>query len=194
MVPVILMVVGAGLLLVGILFLIRIYLEPIRKAKRVVFKQDMEDYFYENEKGKKLEEESRKTLKTLCMFLVIPGIALFLIGFSIEYMPRGNAPIFAPSAEGMDTGEDSQAGVTSEPTGGEAAGGVPADYSILIKEDVIILNGEAYESVEAFEDAIKGLERGKKVEVKEDYAVSAIYHQVVELIKRYDLGNMEGVE
>ena len=44
-----------------------------------------------------------------------------------------------------------------------------------------------FETVESFEEILKTMDRTKNVTLVDDFAVSATYHQVKELVNRYGL-------
>lgn len=179
MLPIILIIIGAILIIAGIIGLISVYIQPIRKAIRVFYGQDLDDFWYEHGRGQLVQQEGRRILLTLYSWLIVLGFCALIPGMIMQYMPKGNASIIADSEVGADTFNDHSAGVTNPAAQG--------DYYVVVSGDVITMNGKEYASPEEFENDLKLMDRTRKVSVTDDFAVSATYHKVIELINRYGL-------
>lgn len=183
MLPVILIIVGIILSIVGIMGLLSVGVQPLLKAFRIVYTQDWEDYWYEHGKGQSALQEGRRTLVIMYLIILALGLALTISGLVIQYMPRGNDSVISAGAVGATTGDGSQWTDIS----GTGNSNVQTDYSIVIKGETIYVNGKTFETIEAFEEVLKNLDRTKKVTLVDDFAVSSTYHQVKELVNRYGL-------
>lgn len=186
--PKILIIIGFILFLLGLAGLISVFLQSILKAIRVFYKQDKDDYIYEHGKGQKIIEESRKLLAKLFIILIVSGLALLLFGLAWQHMPIGNDSIFSTETAGIDVGDDEQSNISlKEYSSDDNTNGINADYYIKISGDIISLNEKTFGTIEDFENTLKDLDRTKKVVITDDYAISAIYHQVEDLINKYGL-------
>ena len=183
MLPVILIIIGIILSMVGIIGLLSVSVQPLMKAFRIVYTQDWEDYWYEHGKGQNALKEGRRVLIIMYLIILLLGLSFTISGLVIQYMPRGNDSVISAGNVGATAGNDSQWTDIS----GTGADSVQADYSIVIKGEVIFVNGRTFETLEAFEEALKGMDRTKKVTLVDDFAVSSTYHKVKELVNRYGL-------
>ena len=179
MLPIILIIIGVILIIAGIIGLISVYIQPIRKAIRVFYGQDLDDFWYEHGRGQLVQQEGKRILLTLYSWLIVLGFCALIPGLIMQYTPRGNASVTADSEIGADAFNDHSAGVTNPAVSG--------DYYVVVSGNVVIMNGKEYTTLEAFEEDLKLLDRTGKVSVTDDFAVSSTYHKVIELINRYGL-------
>ena len=191
MLPKILIIIGVLLIVGGVFGLLTVSVQPLMKAFRIVYTQDWEDYWYEHGKGQDAQRASRRVLLILYGVVIALGVVLVASGLAIQYMPRGNDSLLSTEADGATAGSESQ---WVDGTNASAVGGDVAGYSIMISGETISLNGKTFDSIEAFENELKGMDRTKQVFLVDDYAVSATYHQVKELVNRYGLVFGEGSE
>lgn len=183
MLPVILIIIGIILSIVGIIGLLSVSVQPLLKAFRIVYTQDWEDYWYEHGKGQNALQHGRRVLVTMYLIILAIGLALTISGLVIQYMPRGNDTVISAGNVGATAGEGDEWTDIS----GIGTGNVQAEYVIRISGDTIYVNGQAFETVEFFEEALKTMDRTKNVTLVDDFAVSSTYHQVKELVNRYGL-------
>lgn len=181
MLPKILIIIGVLLIIGGIFGLLTIFVQPIMRAFRVVYTQDKEDFLYEHGRGQQVRQEGTRLLALIYLVVIILGVSLIVAGKVMQYMPRGNDSLH--SSESLGT----TVGVGEAWNNGGSAEGIQADYIIEVKETTIIFNGKIYETVEEFEVVLKELDRTKTVAIVDDYAISAIYHQVQDLVNSYGL-------
>ncbi len=186
MVPIILIILGSILVVCGIVGMFSVYIQPIKKAIRVFYNQDTDDFWYEHGRGQKLMEEGRRILTGLFGFMIVLGLCLLIPGLLMRYMPRGNASVISPSEVGADVSMDYAANVNNQVS--------VSEYVVVISGEAITLNGMEIASMEDFEEIIKQLDRTKRVIVTDDFAVAATYHRVVEIINRYGLVYGDGLE
>ena len=99
-------------------------------------------------------------------------------------MPRGNDSVISAGTVGATSGEGNQ---WTDETGTLGNSDLETDYSIVISGKKIVVNGRTYETIEAFEEVLKNMDRTKKVTLVDDFAVSATYHRVRELVNQYGL-------
>ncbi len=185
MLPIILIIIGALLVVAGIIGLISVYIQPLRKAIRVYYDQDLDDFWYEHGRGQKLMEEGRRILVGIFGTMIVLGMCLLIPGLVMQYMPRGNASVVAESEVGADVSHDASGDVNPMMQG---------DYHVVISGETVTLNGKEYASLGDFENDLKLMDRTKKVTVTDDFAVSATYHRVVELINLYGFVYGDGLE
>lgn len=183
MLPVILIIIGIILSIVGIIGLLSVSVQPLMKAFRIVYTQDWEDYWYEHGKGQNALKEGRRTLVIMYLIILSIGLVLTISGLVIQYMPRGNDNVISVGTVGATAGDGSQWIDVS----GAGSSNAQTDYSIVISGETIYVNGQPYPTVAAFEEALKNMDRTKKVTIVDDFAVSSTYHQVKELVNRYGL-------
>lgn len=186
MVPIILIILGIILLVCGIVGMFSVYIQPIKKAIRVYYNQDTDDFWYEHGRGQKLMEEGRRILTGLFGFMIVLGLCLLIPGLMMRYMPRGNASVVAESEVGADVSMDYASNVNNQIA--------VSEYVVVISGETVTLNGIEYSSLEDFENVVKQLDRTKKMTVTDDFAVSATYHSVVEIVNRYGLVYGDGLE
>ncbi len=186
MLSIVLIIIGVILIVAGIIGLISVYIQPIKKAIRVFYGQDLDDFWYEHGRGQLVQQEGKRILLTLYTLLIVLGLCALIPGLVMRYMPKGNAPVVSDAEIGADAFNDHNAGVSNP--------AVRGDYYVVISGDVVSMNGKEYASLEAFENDLKVMDRTGKVSVTDDFAVSATYHKVIELINRYGLVYGDGSE
>lgn len=179
MVPIILIIVGGMLVICGIIGMFSVYIQPIKKAIRVFYNQDTDDFWYEHGRGQKTMEEGRRILVGLYTFLIIIGFCLLIPGLVMRYMPRGNASMVSPSEVGADVSMDFEAMVNNRTE--------MSEYVIVVSGDEVTFCGAKMASLEEFETMVKQLDRTKRVILTDDFAVASTYHKVAEIINRYGL-------
>ena len=184
MLPVILIIIGIILSIVGIIGLLSVSVQPLLKAFRVVYTQDWEDYWYEHGKGQSALQHGRRVLVTMYLVILVIGLALTISGLVIQYMPRGNDTVISAGNVGATAGENDQ---WTDISGTDGSGNARVDYTIVISGELIYVNGRTFETPEAFETALKEMDRTKKVTLVDDFAVSSVYHRVRELVNQYGL-------
>ena len=181
MLPKILIIIGVLLIIGGIFGLLTIFVQPILRAFRVVYTQDKEDFLYEHGRGHLVRQEGTRILMVVYLAVIILGVSLIVAGNVMQYMPRGNDSLHSSEAQGTTEG------MGEAWNNGGGAAGIQADYIIEVKETSIIFNGKIYGTVEEFEAVLKDLDRNKTVAIVDDYAISATYHQVQDLVNSYGL-------
>ena len=181
MLPKILIIIGVLLIVGGVFGILTVCVQPIMKAFRIVYTQDWEDYWYEHGRGQDAQRAGRRLLITMYSIFIALGLCLVISGLTIQYMPHGNDSVLSSQVQGGTSGEENRFGDSY------AGNGALVDYTIVISGEVIRLNGKTFESVEAFEEELKGMDRTKTVSIVDDFAVSSVYHQVWELVNRYGL-------
>lgn len=184
MLPVILIIIGIILSIVGIIGLLSVSVQPLMKAFRIVYTQDWEDYWYEHGKGQNAISESRRVLVTMYLIILVLGLCLTISGLMIQYMPRGNDSVISAGNVGATVGDGNE---WTDISGTVGTGNLQADYSIVISGEKICVNGRMFETLEAFEESLKTMDRTKRVTLVDDYAVSSTYHRVKELVNQYGL-------
>ena len=184
MLPVILIIIGIILSIVGIIGLLSVSVQPLMKAFRIVYTQDWEDYWYEHGKGQNAISESRKVLVTMYLIILVLGLCLTISGLMIQYMPRGNDSAISAGNVGATVGDGNE---WTDISGTPGISNLQADYSIVISGEKICVNGRTFETLEGFEEFLKTMDRTKRVTLVDDYAVSSTYHRVKELVNQYGL-------
>ena len=179
MVPILLIILGGMLVICGVIGMFSVYIQPIKKAIRVFYNQDTDDFWYEHGRGQKTMEEGRRILVGLYTFLIVIGFCLLIPGLVMRYMPRGNASVVASSEVGADASMDFEANVNNQLS--------TSDYVVVISGESITINGKAVEGLEDFEAIVKQLDRTRRVILTDDFAVASTYHKVAEIINRYGL-------
>ncbi|MEZ3474922.1 MAG: hypothetical protein K1W27_19415 [Lachnospiraceae bacterium] len=60
-------------------------------------------------------------------------------------------------------------------------------YSVVVSEKMISLNNQQIGGIDQFEEYLKELDRQQKVLLVDDFAVSATFHKVQELLDAYGM-------
>lgn len=183
----ILIVVGAIIFLLGIIGLIKIALEPIEKAFGVVFKRKDDFVFYESKEGKELLDREVKILTTASLVFMFLGLLMFGTGMFMKYASHGPNSFFHVEGEDM-TDDDST--ITNPHASGKTSNGhyIGANgneyvYYISITGNTIDYNGNLFNSVEEFENYIKGSDKGYTIYLNDDFAVAKTYHEVESILE-----------
>ena len=115
-------------------------------------------------------KKTQNVLKGIVVSLAI-GLSLTISGLVMQYMPRGNDSMVSAGNVGATVGEGDEWIDIS----GMGTGNVQAEYVIRISGHTIYVNGQAFETVESFEEILKTMDRTKNVTLVDDFAVSATY-------------------
>lgn len=191
MLPMILMILGTALTALGIIGLIGLSIQPFFKAVRVVFFHSTDDLKYDSAQGRITLEREYKVLRRAFTFFLIAGLACLGTGRWLKDAPRGKDSLQSEFIEGAAAGNDA----VDTPQGKEDyAVGNPADtggnrYSciISISGKTIRVNGQEIGGTEELEEYLKPLDRGNKIFLKDDFAVSPVFHKAEELLDAYGM-------
>ena len=190
----ILIVLGGVLAAFGVVGLIFLFFQPIAEAILVVFKHDTGSLAYYTDKGRELKEEKTRVLKRSFAFFLVMGAAFLSTGLWFKYAPRGNDSLWSENVEGVSTGNDNmeyqdENGATGKYTDADGKGYLRC---VRVKGKTIYFNDEEIGGTDKFEEYIKPLDREPVVLLKDDYAASATYHKVVELLDYFDIKYKRG--
>lgn len=192
MFPKILTIIGCLLLMLGVIGFIFLQLRPVIDAVKTVSNPDKTQTSHETDK-KQATYEARKLLSKACGLSVLSGLFLLAFGLAIQYMPRGNDSIFSSPAEGADIGNNAeQVNALNESLSSNNTNNLLIE--IIISEDTIRMNGKTFNSIEDFENELKNIDRSQNISIKDDYAISSVYHQVESLLIKYDLSDKDELE
>lgn len=171
MLMIILIIIGVILAGIGFISFIGLYLPLILESVNTVFLHkkrtlprisDMEESIKEN----------RELLKKVSVFLLIVGLICFFLGVLPKYMPNGPASLFSKNSEDKNEYPDKPENDTLK--------------TVVIEGKTIRFLNQEFQDIEEFENCLESLGRNFSIAIKDDYAVSSVYHKVEELI--YDYG------
>lgn len=177
----ILMIIGAILAVVGVIVGTLILFNTIKQEGKV--------YFWGQERVVNEDvEKSGKVIGKMAFILIIIGVAMFISCRVIIDMPRGNNSIAAKNAEGVSTGEDEtkQQGINARSGESISAEGT---NTIVIKEKTIYFGEDTWDdnNMDDFSRYLDNIEKSRRLNLQDDYAVSSTYHKVEELLKEHGI-------
>lgn len=177
----ILMIIGAILAVIGVIVGTLILFNTIKQEGKV--------YFLGQKRVVNEEvEKSGKVIGRIAFILIIIGLALFISCRVIIDMPRGNNSITAKNVEGISTEEDEtkQQGINAQ--SGESISAEGTD-TIVIKEKTIHFDGGSwdYNNMDDFSQHLDDIVKSRRLNLRDDYAVSSTYHKVEELLKEHGI-------
>ena len=196
MIPIILMVFGAGMALVGFLGLFALMVEPLYSMYMIIFKREDDYVYYETKHGKALLQKNIKSLRGSCLFLFIVGLLIFGLGWFLKYGPRGTDSLLSEQVEsGASVGDDEtdlKNGRYINASGNyvDENGVEHQEYIIITGTDIKFkgsLKGTITEfegSYKEFEKIMKNVDNKEKIALGDIYASSKIYYMVEDFLNQ----------
>jgi len=187
-----LMIWGGGFLAaIGFIGLVCLAIEPLQKSFEVVFKRNDDYVAYETDRGRALLARETSKLMTVSVVFLLAGLALMLSGLFLKNSPRGNDTLLSESGEGVTQGEDQSENPQAQ---GRTQGGkyISADgrefpYYIAVTGTEISFSGAPMSGTAELESALESFDRGYTIYLVDDYAASATYRAVEDLLDRYGM-------
>lgn len=123
-------------------------------------------------------------------FLLIAGtLGVFLICAVLEYGPRGKNSVFDQAGEGENLGSDSQQTYPGSP------GQSMENIYITVSKSTVEIGGRSFEKESGYAGCEEFLQTrlngGGQVIVRDNYAASAAYHYVTELLEKKGVAYLE---
>lgn len=165
----IVMWIGAGLIIIGVIGLIILFVSPLIKAIKTVFFRQQYDQSEEREDV----EKGRKLLKKALIILIGFGFVLFVPSVIFIHAPRGPVSILVPS---IDDSQNSLKVVT-EPEE------MQDDQTVIVEGKTIHFNGRSFEDTEEFGVYLDIVDKVQEIRLKDEYAVAATFHQAESVLK-----------
>ncbi len=137
------------------------------------------------------EKDTGKVKRFGMIICFIIAIIFLIIGFVIQYASRGNDTFLSEDIEGINTGNDDMQ--YQQKQGVHITGNImnlsdyEYSYSVVVSEKMISLNNQQIGGIDQFEEYLKELDRQQKVLLVDDFAVSATFHKVQELLDAYGM-------
>lgn len=177
----IVMWIGAGLIIIGVVGFIILFVSPLIKAIKTVFLRQQYDQREEREDV----EKGRKLLKKTLIILIVIGFVLFVPSVVLLHAPRGFVSILSQNARGAfnedDTQnrlEDGQGEVSFEPEE------MQDDQAVVVEGKTIRYNGQSFEDIEEFSVYLDSAEnKMKEIRLKDEYAIAATFRQAENVLK-----------
>ena len=189
MIPSILIIAGACSVLYGLIGVIRIALLPLVRAHQVVFKRKDDYLFYENTKGRRLLKSQKKFLMNIYLTLIIVGSLVIAAGFYAGFTDHG--PDFWLYKNFFSIVEEIRSDKITEDGKYLASDGKEYNYYIFVRGSEIFFGDESCADTVALEDKVKGVDRSNTIVIYDDFAVSATYHSVVDLLDSLGINYIE---
>lgn len=182
MIPYILIIAGVVAIILGLIGLIRIALLPLVRAHQVVFKRKDDYLFYENAKGQRILKSEKKFLLNIYITLIIVGPLLVITGFYAGFTEHGaNFWLY----KNLFHSEEAQRNDRINEDGQFlASDGKAYNYYIFVRGSNIFFKDELCDDNAALEEKIKGFDRTNTIVVYDDFAVSSVYHYVINLLDK----------
>ena len=178
----ILFITGLIFVLLGAAGTVALIVEPFARAIKVVFGRNDDYVFYETRQGRQLLEKSYGLLRSAIILSIVCGVVLMVTG---HYL------IHATAADGSitETGAYEQNGEE-----------VPFSPEEGFVHEIRITGQDIYYDDALLETGLSGMEelasgtigRDEKILLKDDFASSAAYRGVKEILDRYALLYEEG--
>lgn len=168
----ILMIIGAVLAVVGVIVGTLILFNTIKQEGKVYF---LGQKRVVNEDV----EKSGKVIGRIAFILIIIGLALFISCRAIINMPRGNDPITAKNeTKQQEINARSEESISAEGTD-----------TIVIKGKTIQFDENSWDdnNMDDFSRYLDNIEKSRRLNLQDDYAVSSTYHKVEELLKEHGI-------
>ncbi len=179
MIPYILIIAGAASVLCGLIGVIRIAFLPLVRAHQVVFKRKDDYLFYENAKGRRLLKSQKKFLMNIYLTLIIVGTLVITAGFYAGFTEHG--PDFWLYKNFFSLVEEIRSDKITEDGKYLASDGKEYNYYIFVRGSEVYFGDELCTD-EALEEKVKSVDRTNTIVIFDDFAVSAAYHSVVDLL------------
>ncbi len=176
----IVMGIGAGIIIIGGIGLIILFVEPlIKAAKTVFFKQQ-----YDQSEEREDVEKGRKLLKKTLIILIVIGFAMFVSSMVLLRAPRGFDSIFSQNTEGEFTGDDTQ----DRPEDGQneviyESEEMQDDQAVIVEGKTIRFAGQAFEDIEEFSVYLDSTDQVQEIRLRDEYAIAATFHQAENVLK-----------
>ena len=189
MIPYILIIAGAASVLCGLIGVIRIAFLPLVMAHQVVFKRKDDYLFYENAKGRRLLKSQKKFLMNIYLTLIITGVLVITAGFYAGFTQNG--PDFWLYKNFFSLVEEIRSDKITEDGKYLASDGKEYNYYIFVRGSEVFFGDEPCPDMAILEEKLKSVDRTNTIAVYDDFAVSAAYHSVVDLLDSLGINYIE---
>ncbi|MBD5515843.1 MAG: hypothetical protein HDR06_14685 [Lachnospiraceae bacterium] len=172
--------IGVGLIIIGGIGLIILFVEPLIKATKTVF---FKQHYNQSEEREDVEK-GRKLLKKTLIILIVIGFALFVSSMVLLRAPRGFDSIFSQNTEGEFTGDDTQDRPEDEQNEVISESEEMQDeQAVIVEGKTIRFKGCFFEDLEEFGAYLERLDKKQEIRLKDEYAIAATFHQVENALK-----------
>ncbi len=194
MLSTVLTIVGAILFLPGLFFLSLLLVAPFKNLYSIVINRRDDNLLYETRLGKRILARKKKEYIRLCQTAITLGGVLLLVGIFTGYADRDGGGYFLyKKLGGKARAEQQLDNINEQGKYVDDAGQEFTNYVIVdcTRGTSIKLNGDEYETPEAFENELKRkvdskeIDKGNRMILVDRFAVSDLYHRVRDILTEY---------
>lgn len=191
MLPNVMIITGIIFITIGLLMMVMIVIQPLKKAFEIVFKRNADYLAYEQGEGRELLDSHIRIITTTCIIFLITGIILLSIGMYYKHIQRGEL-----KENVIDNGNisDMPVNVANEGEEGRTLEGLYVSsegkvykYDISIHGKMISFNGMKLVGIDELEEKLKKIGSEYTVFLRDDFAISSTYHEVENLLEKYGI-------
>lgn len=172
-------------IILGIVLIILCGISLITQPKQVIIVHNIDDLKRDSNK----EKDTRKTKHFSRTAFLIIAVIFLIIGLVILYAPRGNDSFLSVDFKGINTGNDDMQS-QQEPENRTASNIIDSteyECSVIVSEKMISFNNQQIDDMDQFEAYLKTLDRQRTIILVDDFAVSATFYKVQELLDAYGM-------
>lgn len=187
-----LMIVGLILVIFGMLLGILTVVKTIKRDIQIFFFRQKLPGIDAN------TEKSGKNIGRVAFGIIIVGFLLAVPSYILTHF-MGNDSIFSENIEGAFIGDNQTQQKETDVRDVESTGLEEGDI-IVIEGKTILFDGSSWEgnSIEEFGLYLETIEKTRVLSLRDDYAVSTVYHKAEKLLKEhgiaYGYGTAKGME
>lgn len=184
MLSIFLMILGILLIVGGIMWLLNLAVDPLRKAFHIMFHRDWNYLAYEKgREGKEAVDEARRVLTWPGVIVIILGILLFLLGLYLRVNP-GGSNLFGSFEQEFSATDTETEGYGKDAL--EYYRAMTDTTHMIISGDIVYYAGKDFATVDSFEGYVKTLYRMQDaIVISDDFAVAATFHDVLKILDAY---------
>ncbi len=191
MIGYLLMAVGAAMVIMSIIGILKYFFQPLIETYQVVIKREDDYAHYTSPRGIAYLNEHKKKYLTMLAVLFIAGAGLFSLGLYMNFGPRGFEMLLSPNAQ---QGKVYDAVDTELAEGFDANGNYVAPngkiYSryVLIKGNEIYYGQDLVGDIDAFRDFAPAIDRNSRLYLIDGYASAAAFREAVSILDSNGIG------
>lgn len=173
-------------IILGIILIVCCAVSHIR-SPQIIIVHNVDDV-----KNASNNEKNTGKVKHLGMKIcLIIAVIFLIIGLVIQYASRGNDSFLSVNIEGINTGNED---LQYQQKQGEYTIGSIMDtseykhsHAVVVSGKMISINNQQIDKIDQFEEYLKKFDRQYTVFLVDDFAVSATFHKVQELLDAYGI-------
>lgn len=172
-------------IILGIVLIILCGISLIMQPKQVIIVHNIEDLKKDSNREKNTGK-GKLSDKIICLTI---AVIFLIIGLVILYASRGNDSFLSVNLKGINTGNDDIQS-QQEPENRAASNIINSteyEYSVVVSEKTILFNNQQIDDTNQFEAYLKTIDRQHTIILVDDFAVSATFHKVQELLDAYGM-------